>query len=298
MIHTLVNKNRLHVAQDAHYQGSVNSYNNGFTKAFSKLFGLSSRITINNESKFVNKKSYGKFLAALDLTPSKNEPMKNFDTLPCSFRKDQGLMREHISSKKANKLGKKFIQAILANDMQKATDLIGKGAQIDKNFWLRDRYGVSFEGITKDLGHQSASFQAANYTPFLYAVSRNNQELKDMLQSYRANEGLTGTKWHFQRQILSSFTHTSVDPVYYGHGTVGYNVNSVNYISGQDHYTKGEKISYNKSTNSLDFQQIPDHSNQWSKTNGGYSGAQPILSPFGAQPYYRGNYGFGNDNPF
>jgi hypothetical protein len=277
MINTIVNKNRLHVANDANYQGSINSYNNGFTKSFSKLFGISSKIKINDETKCVNKKSYRKLLAALDLTPSKNEPMKNFDTLSCSFRKDQGLMREHISSKKGDKLGKEFIRAILANDMQKATDLIGKGAQIDKHFWVREHHGLSFKHLTDGLSDQSLSpFKAVRYTPFLCAVDNKNQKLRKLLEQYQANQGLTGEACEFERKILNVHYQTNFQNAYRSDGYFDTNVvSTTRIVDGQDYYRGCSQLSYNATENTLDSQKVQDRAEHWSKaSNSPASGVQ------------------------
>lgn len=264
MLNTVVSKNRLHVANDANYQGSINSYNNGLTKSFTRLFGFSSKITINNERKCVNNKSYQKFLTDTD---ANGTSVKNFDTLSCSWRRDRGLMRDHISSRKSEKLGRQFIRSILSNNMRQAEVLIGKGAQIDKHFWLRGNRGISFGSMTQGISQHPVSFQAASYTPFLYAISRSDRELKDLLQRYSANERLTGTKWHFQREIVYESSHTTVNPVYYGNGSVGVNISTVKHTAGRDLYTQGERISYNKGTDSLNYQRLPNETQRWSRTD-------------------------------
>lgn len=242
MINTTLSNHRLHVANGVHYQGSINSYNNTVTKSFSKLLGISSKININNQTRYLNKKSYQKFLITLDIHPSTTFSITNFDTLPCSFQESSKLMRNYICSKKSNKLGEQFIRAILANNMDKATELVGKGAQIDKLFWLRMPYGLTFKDVTHGLPYRNLPpIIALKMTPFHYAVQDKNDQLKQLLEEYRANVNLEGEGWEFERQISNDT----------------YRVNNQSYLVGQDYYRKGTKISYNSSTKTLDLK--PGH---------------------------------------
>jgi hypothetical protein len=53
-IYTTVSGGRVHVAADAKYLGSVNSYNNFFTQFFAWLFGYSMRVDFDGKERSVS----------------------------------------------------------------------------------------------------------------------------------------------------------------------------------------------------------------------------------------------------
>lgn len=253
MLHTVVNNRRLHLANGADYQGSVNSYNNFITKSITKSLRFSQYITINNEKICVNKKSYHRLLSELKVADSDNG-YKNFDRLTCSYINNRGLMRNRITAYKSEKLGRQFINAFLANDMQKATRLLGQGANIDKHFWLKEGHGPFFNYPGEGLSFQThPPFKATKYTPFLYAVSNNNEQLKNLLQEYQANEGLFGQECQFERKIIRFMPGNN-----YTYGAV----------YGQDQYHDMKQFSYDPLTEGLNFQSLPDLDKGW--TSNGY----------------------------
>lgn len=276
MLNTIVSQRRLHIANDANYQGSVNSYNNWATKSFSKLFKFSTNITINNEKRCVNNKSYLKLLPQLGVNVPEDasaKEYKNFDGLTCSYLKNRGLMRQHISTKKSDKLGKAFIHAIVAGNMQKATDLIGKGANIDQHFWLRESYGLTFNNDPAyGLPAHNLSLGLMQYTPLIYAAlqkefKNTDDRLLNLLEHYQANQKLTGASWAFERKITNVSNHVSVQNSYYGNGTIGADVVNTTIIHGQDEYRKGTQLSYNQATKSVNLKTLTDQNHGWSKSS-------------------------------
>ena len=57
-IYTTVSKGQVHIAADAKYIGSVDSYNNWFTQFFSWLFGRSMTVNFDGKVRSLNKESY------------------------------------------------------------------------------------------------------------------------------------------------------------------------------------------------------------------------------------------------
>lgn len=241
MISTVLSQKRLHIAHDADYQGNINSYNNWVTKSFSKLFKLSTTITINNETKCVNKKSYLKLLPELGVNVPEGASVKayrNFDGLTCAYLKNRGLMRQHISSNKSNALGYQFVHAIVANDMQRATHLIGKGANIDLRFWQREESRITFsDDVTYGLPYRTLiPYKATRFTPFLFAVSKNNKHLIDLLENYKANTGILGEKIKVNRKITKIYSDAS--------------------YKGLDEFKNRTQFSYDSSTKELKYNEL------------------------------------------
>lgn len=229
MNYTTVDEGRLHVANDIHYQGNINSYNNCFTKSVTKLFGKSINITIGNSITCLNKNSYIKFLETLGVkgcTRDTIENFKNFDALSCTFINSKGLMRNHLTSSKTDELGREMIGALTIGDMQKATKLVYKGAEVNQLYWKRDhRQSITFfPHLTNDLPHQRITpFQAVQYTPFLQAVANNQLAFANLLEKLGANPDTQGKTCTFSRDIVSVNNSSHFQPtvhadvVHYNH---------------------------------------------------------------------------------
>jgi len=117
----------LHIAANEHYIGKVNCYNNWFTKFVTLFFGVASEVTFNgnkNKVYVVNKKEYeAKFSA---LTNNAKDIEAN----------DSGTyMRDRLTPAKTDKLFKKMMHSFSEQNMEKVKRYIGKGADVDRNFW-------------------------------------------------------------------------------------------------------------------------------------------------------------------
>jgi hypothetical protein len=197
-VYTTVDGGRLHVAHDEKYAGSINSYNNWLTKLFSKILFLSKDIKLNGKIRTVNKKDYANFLANVKDNISKAI-----------------LMRAHLSNSKGDKLFRKLISAIDKNDSTTAQKLVGKGAFINSKFWIlendpitfRTDHVISFGKITDGLlqNHPTPlQFKATHFTPLIYAVTKEMNDLSNFLLKFRAITLHNGETVNFERIILKS----------------------------------------------------------------------------------------------
>lgn len=200
MVHITKDNGRLHIANGVDYQGSVKKYDNPIVKLITKLFNYSTEITINETKVCVKNKSYLKLLKQLGVVDSSApegtsvKEYKNFDRLTCTYLKNRGLMRQHISTGKSDKLGRECIKAFINKDMQGAAELMGRGANINMFFWQREKYGLTFRKGYYEVLTNDGDLEAIKTTPFLYAAITKNDQLMGLLQKYRANEGFVAKK--------------------------------------------------------------------------------------------------------
>lgn len=153
MIVSTVDNHRLHIAHKEYYQGSVNSYNNFFTRFFMLLIGKAMELKVNNKTYCVNKNSYIKFLniwkVATDTRSVVNfhDLNKTIATGTIVFRKlfhptedrKPDTMRDHISPEKSKKRLMKMMPLLLLEpkmNEKKILKLIYKGALLDASFLL------------------------------------------------------------------------------------------------------------------------------------------------------------------
>ena len=217
-IHSTVSNYRTHIAVNQHYQGSVNSYNNCVTRAFSKLFGISTDVNINGKQYTLNKKSYRKFLRSIDAAGASDLRLLHYKDLNAvSFKPitNHGLMRNHISASKSARLGKKLIKAMNLGDSQRAARFLGKGAEIERRFWIRhfDNRIINKDTFTSGLPHQKINpFQATQYTPFLLAAVKNDALMMKLLAQFGANTAQKGKACTFSRELTGVNNDVSFVP--------------------------------------------------------------------------------------
>lgn len=223
-VYTTVDKGRLHVAFDEHYQGSINSYNNWFTRSYAKVCKSTERVLFNGENVLVNKKSYIKFLNDLNGTAqftSDNLPTE-FNSQICAVKIDRGLMRTHLSTKRTNQLGRRMVDALVKNDAHLAKKYIGKGADVDQHFWYLERSHnpkvVFRTHFSSSLPQQRIEpFKASRYTPLLYSSATGQNEVTQFLTSVKASKAPHGETCHFSREIMECKNNTTVDPTIRSH---------------------------------------------------------------------------------
>lgn len=198
-IYLTKDKGRAHIALNEHYQGSVNCYNNFFSKLITKLFRTSLNVTIEGKTLCANKKSYKNFIKSI----KKNELSSNIENFKVLTREQMtpvtnlGLMRDHLSRWKSYRLSQKLIKAMVNDDKELALEAIGKGADVNRGFLLKDKK------IAKELPIEDIPpFERVWYTPHLYAIINQKQDLADLLVQYGADITKKGNKCQFKRETF------------------------------------------------------------------------------------------------
>ncbi len=189
----------LHIAQDDRYIGFVPTYNNCVTRFFANLFGWSYQVTANGNTYHVERSKYLEFLNANTVHSEEITSSTVWDHLDLSklaLKPDasSGLMRDHISAQKAERLYKLMVHALVVeNDVEKAKLFAGKGALLDTSFWIRDNVEETFTQVAEGLpDDQPTEFAAAHLTPLLYAAEKGHDQFCEFLEELKANADLKG----------------------------------------------------------------------------------------------------------
>lgn len=202
-----VDKHRLHVADEAsNYGGSINSYNNFISSFFARTFKKSLNVIFNGNICILNKKSYKKFLRNNGINASDKNIFKftDFNKAMTGHHENwqfNGHMRDHLSLAKSHKMFVKLVYTIKNQNITKAKQLIGQGANIEKDFWEREDYGISFNEINYKLPEGTLTFIATQYNPILYAAKNNFADLVRFLIKVGSSQAYQGKTVSFTRSI-------------------------------------------------------------------------------------------------
>jgi hypothetical protein len=207
-IYTTHDSGKLHIAIDNNYLGSVNTYNNFFTRFFAGLFNTSMEIIINNKKRIVNISSYRKLLKKVNknLIPSE---CKNFNEVaPLKITDSYSLMNFHLSKKKRRELFRKLVYALVNEEIEKARKLVGKGANLKDKFWIMNGVVHFQEPITifTNYGfffsHENKKEEFAQYTPLIYASSHPNiKELAHYMKDFDVDITQMGEHKQLMHQV-------------------------------------------------------------------------------------------------
>jgi hypothetical protein len=215
-LHTTVYNGRRYVAIGKEFQGTINSYNNFFTKWVMRTFFKKYVIDITIEGKknsavCVNRKSYEKFLDKMgcrDIAGSRRNLSEytNFSELMGRAHVlETGIfMKDKISAEKSDKLANKMIAAIERDDHELALKILGKGANFNK-FILLSSLGerlseTYFEDLPKNMRFEKARF--LKLPLMLFAYYKNLQIVGDRLEQYGASN--IGEDFEFKRVLTES----------------------------------------------------------------------------------------------
>jgi hypothetical protein len=209
VIYTTVSDGKVHIAADANYIGSVNSYNNFITQFFARLFCYSMRVNFDGKTHSVDKKSYTTLVQTLT-SNEKIDKIEKFTIfrsvaqkaiLPgCTLR-----MRDFINYNDSVALYKKLCIAIAENNSQRAMLMIGKGAQLDLDYYDRSTLYPSFTsdtvGLYKNYAYEFTVFKAP---PIMQVAKKGNmQRVYDFLKEAGASLNVNGVSYTFNRTITS-----------------------------------------------------------------------------------------------
>lgn len=207
-IYTTVSKGQVHIAADTKYIGSVDSYNNCFTRLFAKIFGRSMKVHFDGKTRSINKKSYANLIRSLTQNDEINNirqrsifrPIAESAALPQNNLK----MRDVVSSNVRQKLFTKLAMAISQGDTRKALLMIGKGAELDTVYYDRGRLSPSFSTDAAGLNATSRyNFTVFKAAPVMQAARKGNIAVCQFLKDAGANLSIRGKEYTFRREILS-----------------------------------------------------------------------------------------------
>ncbi len=217
-LYSTVDKGRLHVAVGEKYAGSIDSYNNFFTRLFARIFGKSTQIALNGTTYHVNKADLASWLDQNIATSEEDESPKilgyvNFNELKIAPKIEGGLMRDHLTVQKTRELFEKMVTALVNNDTRTAEECVGSGARVDDYFWVRKhKLVLSFTDLQAGLPEDKAitSMDAGYFTPLLYAAAMGKKAFCDFLQTFQANTTLQGGTVLFTKKILEADSRSDV----------------------------------------------------------------------------------------
>lgn len=263
-IYSVVDQKRLHIGINEGYSGSINSYNNFITKTVAWIFRMSEKIVINGKTRHVNKESYAAWLREnTEHSSVQAKDIKNFSNVHSLqlFRPDKGLMRSALSTEKSTLLYHKFVTALTQGDFQRAKNYIGKGAEINGSFWVREGFGISHTTMKSDLPYKTLAMRASLQTPLIYSASRYNIELCNFLLRFQADISAIGEEVQFTRTITNVRTNASVNPTFhqtYGpHGRstahFGMNMHTTTTADFEEHSQKLHRTRFNPLSCSIDL---------------------------------------------
>jgi hypothetical protein len=195
---------RAHIAVGSQYIGSVNSYNNWFTKLFSRLFGLSMRVSIEGKERQLNVKSYRKLLVSLGhekAMPSEFQSLREAvvaDSLP-----DGRTIRENISVNKRTRLYEKLADAIFRGKEERAVKLIYQGADLERSYYQIGNHAISLDKeddswIDPDVAYK---IKVVSGTPWIHAGQKKLDRVKKALVDAGAKTDVVGKGYTYKRVI-------------------------------------------------------------------------------------------------
>lgn len=204
-----VDQGRTHIASDSKYLGHVNSYNNRFTQFFAKtIFRIGIDITVEGKKRCFNKTSYRKWLKSCGLEIERKELKNSTDLSTLQIDETgKGLIKTFLTSQKIEKLTKKLINALLSHDENRAFQLVGKGADVNRLFWERGAYGSSSHSYTEGLARFPIQLEATQYTPFLLAAQKKMTKLFDFMKQVGGDQKIGGRIVDFKRIHIDTQVH-------------------------------------------------------------------------------------------
>lgn len=204
-IYTTLSNRRLHIAADhGLYLGSVDSYNNCITQFFAWLFGLSIAVDFGGQQRIVNAASYDQLLRTLcprvEAITQRHLFRNVIATInPPDYREK---MWRKIAHDDSLSLLARLGQAIADNDVEAARKWIGKGANLDVDYFAREGYPpvlrlsekISRKGrVTVFLG-----------PPIAHAAKSNNNAIVNLLRDAGATINIEARSYEIDSEGAAS----------------------------------------------------------------------------------------------
>lgn len=207
MIVTTQDKGRLLISYDDKYVGELKTFN-PITKLFSKLFGNSENITINEKAFTIRKGNFGSFLKKMGIDESYqhrirdlNEVISELLEVEPDYLEDKPFMREKLSRETRLSLNTKFLKALSKSDFDQATQWARQGAEVNLAFYDRESYGLSYQKRTS-LPYNS-KILVTKYTPMLIAVIKSKTVLYPALKKLGADSETKGKSYYLNQTVTS-----------------------------------------------------------------------------------------------
>ncbi len=206
-IQCTVDEGRLHVSYDGLYSGSIDSYNNWFTKLFAWVFGWSISININGKSRSVNKTDYANWLnnhtSVIGASKAVVKEFADFCLLQIKPPQDNAAPTNRcLSSYKTASLYRKLVHCMYANNFDGAKKYTIKGAALGPSFWIRGEYGISFNARNAGFATRQMELTIREYTPLLFAADHRQNQLCELMRRCGANIEAVGQEIGFSRSII------------------------------------------------------------------------------------------------
>lgn len=210
-VYTTISQGRTHIAADTKYIGSLNTYNNCFSRFFACLFCRSRIVEFDGKIRSVNKKSYQNLLRSL-LSQEQIEGLgqeRMFRKVAEQSKLPTGnvRMRDAISHSKRQALFQKLVMAISTENTTEALLMIGKGAELDGPYYERERLNPTFQSDSDDLVSKRYRFTVFKAPPIMQAAKKGNRILVTRLKEAGANVTATGQEYRFKRDMTSVQHH-------------------------------------------------------------------------------------------
>lgn len=208
-IHHICEGGRTHLAFDADYLGSVETYGNSVSQLIASISKKSMWVKIKDQAVCVNKTSYLKLLHALgkaDVTLSTLNDNANFAAVLQTAKFTPGIrMRDKISKATSEVLGKRLIEAIVHGKTARAQMLINVGAAIDNFYFIRANNmkiikTESHAHTTSDLHiYNKYAFRVTMGTSIFLAGVKQMPTVIKQLKEFGANTEVEGHRFIFVR---------------------------------------------------------------------------------------------------
>lgn len=216
-VYTTLSNYETHIAIGNKYVGKVNSYQNPVTRFLSKLFRISMEVDFNGKTKTVNKNEYKKlvkFLLNKEINISESQ-FRKFnsivdDKLDLSHVNKNQTMRDAIGSKKSFELFVKLAIAIRDNNMNQASKLIGKGANLEQEFYISEKDRTIAFGRDYDAINHEGTQKIFKLNPLLIAAQKENSELVQKLIDFGAKIDHIGSEYLLEKRYQRDYEQVDV----------------------------------------------------------------------------------------
>ncbi len=211
-IESTVDYSRTQLSYGGLYYGSVNSYNNFFTKFFAWLFSWSVYVVVGNKERAFNKWDYASWLRErtgdASITASRVHEFVNFGNFHQRFiAPPEGTyaLNQCLSSSKALRLSRKLVYSLYQAtpaSFDQAARYILKGALLNTQFYTRGPYGISHYAELQGIESRPAEFNIRKYSPLLLAADNKQTMLVNLMKRCGANTEYQGKEVHFVRSVV------------------------------------------------------------------------------------------------
>jgi len=227
-IASTVSNNRLYIAFGTKCVGSINSYNNFFTRLFAMITFQSIKIDfgdeISHEFQYVNKNEYkrllGRFIGRESVGPVEfniedyrrisflNEKIKKMGGTEIS---GQYYMRDVISKKDSEKITHEFEQAIMEQDERKIEQMVRIGARVNRLFHAGS-VGPQKNSYNSHLGPCPHQFFVTYAPPVMHLKLAGLENMFNLLKEFGANtKYVKGERFMYVREFKDASENGKVD---------------------------------------------------------------------------------------